>query len=349
MSVDRILVIGLSNIGDAILMSPVVEELHRRFPDAELALLVGERALPLFQDDPRVDQLLCAEEFHGALGRLRMVALVWRLRPGLLIDLRQTMLPLVWKPWRCLRYFRPVPKSVAHTRDRHLWRLKTQLGMWKVESGKWKVDASFPPSTFHLPQSPIWISAQDRAHVEGLLRRWGVPADRPLVVICPGARSHIKRWMADRFAQVADRLIEERRVAVLFSGEPDEGPMIEEILLAMRHRAYSAVGSITIRQLGALMEHAALVITNDSASLHMACAVGAPALAIFGPTDERKYGPTGPQDLVVRRRLFCAPCEQALCRFSHECMRFIPVDEAHDAAVEMLSRRSKPEKSPMHQ
>ena len=321
---QRILVIGLSNIGDAILMSPVIQRLHHRFPEARLTLLVGERAQPLFDQDPRVHELWCSDDFRGPLGRLKLAGRVRALRPDLLIDLRQTLLPLVWKPWRALRYARRPPTTILHKRQQHLWRLACQSG----QSPAGDDGLSWQPS--------LWISTQERDYVAGLLQRWSIQPELPIVIICPGARSHIKRWPAERFAQVADRLIEEQRVEVLFSGEPDEGPIIKEILAAMRQRGHSAVGSVTIRQLGALMEHARLVITNDSASLHMACAVGVPVLAIFGPTDERKYGPTGPQDRVVRRRLFCAPCEQALCRFSHECMRFIPAEEVYAAAVELL-------------
>jgi ADP-heptose:LPS heptosyltransferase len=64
--------------------------------------------------------------------------------------------------------------------------------------------------------------------------------------------------------------------------------------------------------------------------------VAVPTLAIFGPTDEAKYGPTAPRRRTVRRGLFCAPCEQALCRFSHECMRFIGAEEVYSAAAELL-------------
>ena len=63
-------------------------------------------------------------------------------------------------------------------------------------------------------------------------------------------------------------------------------------------------------------------------------------MAIFGPTDFQKYGPTGPNDRVIRRRLFCAPCEQALCRYSHECMRFVPVEEVYEAAKEILNKEA---------
>ena len=104
----------------------------------------------------------------------------------------------------------------------------------------------------------------------------------------------------------------------------------------MRHHAHNAVGSTTIQQLAALMQRARLVITNDSASLHLACAAGAPVLALFGPTDPRKYGPTGARDEVIQRRLFCVPCEHALCRFHHECMRFISAEEVCSTAKRML-------------
>ena len=84
------------------------------------------------------------------------------------------------------------------------------------------------------------------------------------------------------------------------------------------------------------MQRAQLVITNDSASLHLASTLDVPTVAIFGPTDEAKYGPTSRARRVIRRRLFCAPCEQALCRFHHECMRFISPDEVYEAARGLL-------------
>jgi lipopolysaccharide heptosyltransferase II len=169
------------------------------------------------------------------------------------------------------------------------------------------------------------------------MKRWAIDASKRLVVLCPGARSHIKRWDGGRFAQVADRLIAEHGVEVVFSGEPDEGELINEIRAQMTHRAHTAVGSTTLTQTAVLMQRSALVLTNDSASLHLACAVGAPVLALFGPTDEHKYGPTGSRDRVLRRRLVCAPCEQALCRFHHECMRFLSAEEVYVTASQLLN------------
>ena len=323
----RILVVGLSNIGDAVLMSPVIEHLHDAFPQAHLTLLTGERAQSLFVNDPRVQRLVCFDEFEGIVGRLQLIHFLWTLHPDLLVDLRHTVLPLLWKPWRGLRYFWPLPNQVAHMQQRHLTRLFRQAGSL-TGAGTAMLDG-------HVT---IWIDHTDRTAIDRLLTRWQCDPTRSLVVICPGARSHIKRWYPDRFAHLADRLIDDAHAEVILTGEPDERPIVDDVLGAMRHResVHSAVGLTMIRQLGALMQRARLVITNDSASLHLACAVGTPVLALFGPTDPRKYGPTGTQDRVIQRRLFCVPCEQSLCRFHHECMRFISVDEVYEAAQQIL-------------
>ncbi len=326
--VQRIVVIGLSNVGDAVLMSPVVQRLHARYPDAVMTLFIGELACAVFEHDPLVHELQCLDDFHGGLGKLRLLLAIRRLRPDVLIDLRSTMLPLCWRPWRAWRYFAPVPSSIRHMRDRHLWRLSRQ------DPDSSRQDAE--------PGSLLAISPDEESRVDRMMERWNLRPGKRLVVICPGTRSHIKRWYPDRFAAIADRLIKTMDAEIVFTGEPDEAPIVQEILKSMDHVAHNATSCTTIAQLGSLMQRAELVITNDSASLHIACAMGTPVLALFGPTDPIKYGPTGQGDRAIQRRLFCVPCEAALCRFSHECMRYIPVDEVYQAACRILGAPAAP-------
>ena len=80
-----------------------------------------------------------------------------------------------------------------------------------------------------------------------------------------------------------------------------------------------------------------LLITNDSAPLHVGCAVGTDVLAIFGPTDPAKYGPRGRNDRVIRKEMDCSPCEVAQCKSRHECMKAVTVEEVYRAAREMLT------------
>ncbi len=325
-AVNRIVIIGPSNIGDAILASDVIASVRRRYPEAHLTLVVGERAYALFAGDPRIQTLVDADAFDPFFGRLKLAFDLWRYQPHVVVDLRHTLYPLFLKPLVMWRYLLQPPKSLVHVHDRHLWKLRAQAP---------EVAAQAPPGG-----SALWISPKDTAQVDQLWRRWGLTAARPLVVICPGARSHIKRWMAEGFARVADRLMTESRAHVVFSGEPAEEGVVEEVLGLMREPAHSAVGLTTIRQAAVLIQRAALVITNDSASLHLASAFRVPTVAVFGPTDADRYGPTSPRHRTIRRQLFCAPCGQALCRFSHECMRFIEADEVYEAARQLLEVRS---------
>ena len=322
----RLLIIGPSNIGDGILMSGVVARLHARYPASHLTLVVGARAKTLFVDDPRVHALVDTDQFDSPLGRAKLAWALQRYRPHVIVDLRHTLYPLLLKPLSLWRYLRRPPAALAHMRERHQWLLDAQAGVGAGDNG----------------EAPgLWLGPRDEAHVEALWRRWKLEGGDAVVVICPGARSHIKRWTPDGFARVADRLIAEWSVRVVLSGEPEEKPVIDEVLGLMHGRAHNAVGLVTIRQLAGVMRRSRLVITNDSASLHLASAVGTPTVAIFGPTDAAKYGPTVNPSRTVRRRLFCAPCERALCRFNHECMRFIGPDEVFDAANDLLKQGTR--------
>lgn len=297
----------------------MIAAVRRNYPEGHLTLVVGERATALFADDPRIQTLVNADRYKRPLARLTLAWALWRYQPHVVVDLRHTLYPFLLKPWRVWRYLRQPPKHVAHMRDRHRWKLRMQA----------------PEADDRERPMPLWFSDQDLAHVEALWRRWDLARQPRIALIAPGTRSHIKRWTSEGFAALADGLID-AGIHVVFSGEPDEEGIVEEISGLMRGRAHSLVGMVTIRQLGLVMQRVQLAVTNDSGALHLASAVGTPTVAIFGPTDAAKYGPTAAASHTIRRRLFCAPCEAPTCRFNHECMRFIHPDQVMEAALALV-------------
>lgn len=327
-SAKKVLVIGPSNIGDAILISGVVGCLRQLLPQAHLTLAVGERAQALFAEDTRIQALIDLSHFESGFDRLKLLFEFQRYWPHIVVDLRDTLYPFLLKPHLAFRYLARPPQAIAHMRSRHLWKLKKQL------------PGRFRAALEDQPAPVFWFSAKDKMQIDTLYRRWNLNPARRLVVICPGARSHIKRWTAEGFAHLADALITEGNAEIVFSGEAEERSIIDETLGFMHNRAHTTVGLTTIRQLGVLMQRAGLVVTNDSASLHLASAVNTPTIAIFGPTDADKYGPTAARNRIIRRQLFCSPCEQALCAFNHECMRFIRPEEVLRAAKSLLKNAS---------
>ena len=309
----KILVITLSNLGDTLLSYPALTALWTAYPQAEFHVLASPRNKELFIVNPRVKRVWVWDKQAGLWRQTLMVLDLVFERFNWVVDFRNTLIPLLM-PWarRAPVFSRPRPGS-RHRVDVHL-ELVTRLGVRPYEA------------RIRLP-----FDQREERKVE----QW-LESGRSPVVMVPGARSHLKRWGAEKFAEVADRLIERDNAQVLLAGEEAERPIADQVIAAMRHKATDLVGKTTVRQLADLMSHAKLVVTNDNACLHMASMAGAPTVAVFGPTDERKYGPRAPGSAVVRRTLVCAPCELALCPYTHGCMRWITADEVYAAAAKVL-------------
>lgn len=314
---SRILLISLSNIGDAVLTTPVLEALHRQWPSAQITVLVGPRAVALFERDPRVARVRPYQGVRSVGSFVRWVLALRRERFDLVVDLRHSLLPLA------LGARRRTPllprRDGGHRTTAHLAVIQ-RLGV--------PVEGAAPR---------VWVAPEDEVVVADWLAV--APSEQPLLVVAPGSRSHLKRWPAERFAGVCDALIAGQGARVVVVGDGEDAPIAQSLIRAMRHPALDLAGRTTLRQLAALVRRARLVLTNDNAVLHLAGAMATPVVAVFGPTDPVKYGPTGPGDAVVRLGLVCSPCERALCPYGHECLQWLPAREVLAAARAVLKGR----------
>lgn len=314
--VKRILVITLSNIGDIILTTPVIRTLSREFPDSRIDVVVGPSGREIFDKDPRIFKLIIYDKHMSIAGKRRLQLKLKRLRYDLVVDLRNTVLPLLLAPKYRTSPIQSFPRSMLHKRERHLHRLHS-FGIDDLSE-----------------KSYIYISGDDEKYADNLIKANAISG--PMVIVNPGAKSHIKRWTVEGFAQVCDRLFDECGAAIVFTGLGEDKDIALAVMRKMKNRCCNFVDKTNIRQLAALLKRSSLLITNDSAPLHLGCAVGAKVLAIFGPTDPKKYGPTGEFDTVVSKKLHCSPCEVAACKYGHECMKLISADEVFDAAKIMI-------------
>ena len=308
---QKILVISLSNLGDAILTYPAIAALCAAYPGAQLHVLASPRTKDLFQNDPRFSKVWLWEK-KAALRQISLVGRLFLERYQRVVDFRNTLIPLFLLGARRTPMVRRFLNRHMHRIDLHL-KLLERIGVFPDEAGP-------------LPYRPM---------EEQEVAQWIKP-DLRCVVMAPGARSHLKRWSSQRFAELADRLSAQQAAQVILVGGPEDRPIAQTILAAMQQPALDLTGKTSLPQLVALLKRAQLVVTNDSACLHAAQAMGAPTLALFGPTEEKKYGPRLANSMVVRRRLVCAPCEKALCQYNHECMTGLETQEVYDAAVRVL-------------
>ncbi len=317
----KILVIELSNLGDAILTYPTLQGLWEAYPGAEFHVVAGPYTWPLFHGDERVHRVWIWDKKAPFWRQLMLIGKLARQRFNLVVDFRRSLIPLFLIGAKRAPILRHSFAKSSHKVEQHLSLLDA-------------IRLPRPTKPARLPYDP-----EDKETV----RQWIRP-DQRHVVLAPGAKSHLKRWVPERFAEVADRLIEQENVQVLLIGGTEDRPVAEQVHRMMKQPATDLTGRTTLRQLAALLAQTQLVITNDSACLHAAEAMGVPTVAIFGPTDEKKYGPRNPRSAVVRLSLVCAPCELALCPYGHECMNFLQAHDIHSAAVKIL-RAGHPERS----
>jgi ADP-heptose:LPS heptosyltransferase len=131
-----------------------------------------------------------------------------------------------------------------------------------------------------------------------------------LVVIHPGTGGPAKLWTAERWAAVADALAARGDIRLLLTGGPGEEALVAAVRAGMRAPAPSLAGQTSLGQLAALLRRADLVLGVDSGPLHLAAAQGTPTVHLYGPGDERRFGPWGDpaRHAVLRTALWCSPC-----------------------------------------
>lgn len=182
----------------------------------------------------------------------------------------------------------------------------------------------------------LTLTEADRTAAAAWLAERGIGS--AFVALAPGSIWATKRWPG--FADLAARL--DRPVVVL--GSAADAPLADAVAAAAPGRAHSAAGALSLRASAALIERAAVLVTNDSAPLHLATGVGTPVVAVFGPTAPvQGFGPMGRRSAVVQEvGLWCRPCSPhgpQACPFGHHaCMRRIEVDRVLAATGAALAK-----------
>ena len=174
------------------------------------------------------------------------------------------------------------------------------------------------------PSVSLSLTDADQATADAWLRERKITG--PFVAVAPGSIWGTKRWPG--YAELVARLPQ----PVVVLGSAADSALAEEVAAAGAGRAHAAAGALSLRQSAAIIARAALLVTNDSAPLHLATGVGTPVVAVFGPTTPAQgFGPVGPGSRVVQEKgLWCRPCSPhgpATCPLGHHaCMQGIGVD-----------------------
>lgn len=314
----HILFVTATRIGDAVLSTGLLSTLVERHPQARLTIAAGPVAAPLFEAVPGLERLIVVSKERWRLHWLRLYAAVAARHWDQVVDLRGSA--LAWLLRATER--RVMTKGTA---NEHKVR---QLG---------RVLALDPP-----PPPRLWTTPAHERAAEAL-----IPAGGPVLAIGPAANWRGKQWRAERFAELARRLIEPdgplsgARVAVFAAAH--ERAQAEPLLAAIPPaRAIDLVGRTGLLTAAAALRRCALFVGNDTGLMHIAAAVGTPTLGLFGPSPVAQYAPWGRCAAVVetaqpRLSMFPPGFDH---RTTDTLMDSLSV-EAAEAAAQQLWRRAE--------
>ena len=307
----KILVVTLSNLGDVVLTLPVIQSLLKKYPEAALDVVVGASGKIVFENDPRIKHVTVYDKKMSWPEKRQFLARVRVEHYDILIDLRHSLLGLLGGAKRRNSYLLKLSRR-GHRGLKHLASLRGIAPVYEGESFLEGITAKDMPP---LPEGR-------------------------LVVAAVGSKSDTKKWPAEKYTSLLRRLMRERGCSVVLVGDVKDKDDAAAVHAALGGNAVDLTGRTNFSSLARVIRTANLVVTNDSAPLHVADAMGVPVLAIFGPSDPEKYGPRGTGSLVVSKKLFCQPCESAQCRYKLECLKELDVPEIYVKAVRLLEGRS---------
>jgi len=345
-SIKRVVVRGTNWVGDSVMTVPALRALRRVLPHAHITLVLRPGTKGIFSEAGFIDDVLVYDRNgpFSVLGQVRE----WKRRQFDLAVLFQNAFEAALIP-----FLAGVPLRLGYATESRQALLTHPLPLPDWRAAKHEVfyylylitaleQMLFGRSDVceSEPDASIQISESRKAEAAELLRAYGVSEAESVVAICPGSiNSRAKRWPAERFAALADRLIESRR-KVLLIGSKDELDVSQDVVRRMQNHPVVLTGKTSLDQITAVLDRADLIVTNDTGPAHIGAALGRPTIVIFGPTNPLTTRPFAPDAEVLRHPPDCAPCMLRDCPIDHRCMTAITVDEVFEHSHALLKRGS---------
>lgn len=353
---EGLLIVRPDHLGDALLSTPAIQALKRSHPALSIHVLCGEWAAAVLAAYAEIDYVQTLP-FPGFQRASSSALWPWRLAIETARRLRKIgyasaiiMRPDHW--WGALvTQLAGIPQRIGYDR-KNVAPFLTSAMEYKhghaVEQNlrlisPWIGDVNAAHAKLEYP-----VQASAREYVSALIESWQVDVGKPIVCIHPGSGAASKLWRADKWAQVGNQIAAEFGALIVFTGTRSEAALIAEITAGMAAEAVRIAGETSVGQLAALYARARAVLGPDSGALHLAAAVAAPTVALFGPADPLEFAPWGDRrrHAVVTTEIGCRPCRILDWRNDnlayHPCVRDITVQQVLKATRRVLKSGHQP-------
>ncbi|HEU4616583.1 MAG TPA: glycosyltransferase family 9 protein [Gammaproteobacteria bacterium] len=345
----RVLVVRADNIGDVVMTGPALRALKRSLPGASLTLLAspaGAMAAPLL---PWVDDTIAWrvlwQELHGRradpASERRLIATLQARR----FDAAIVLTSFSQNPHAaaCVAWFAGIPLRAGASRERG--SLLTHA-LPKGDLARHQVDRNLDlvrTLGFPCDDDALEVRVPDgaRCGAAALLAARGVPPGQPYLLVNPWASIEARTYDGGRLARAAKLVSAAAGLPIIVTGHQRDAARTALLAERMGPAAVDLCGDTSVTELAALVARARLVLTNNTSVMHLAEALGTPAVVVYSGTDlESQWTPRRSPHRLLRKPTSCSPCYAFTCPLDRACLDIEPADVA-DAAIELLGETER--------
>ena len=320
----RILIRSSNWLGDVVMSVPAVRAIKNGRPDAHVTVLTPANLAPIWKLVPEVDEIISLKNkslFHA----VRLIEKQRAFDVGVMLP---NSLRVALEMW-----LSDVPRRVGYRGHFRAW-LVNQIVRDRRKRGPLEHQ-----SLRYLRMAHELGAETDERAIANVARDVHVDLASTRLALCPGAEyGPAKRWLPERFAEVATAVAAQRKFNWILFGTAKDAAVGAQIEKALGNSCVNRIGQTTVAQLIDELRKCRLLLTNDTGTMHLAALLGVPVVAIFGSTEPALTGPIGNDHIVLRHHVECSPCFLRECPIDFRCMKAVSVEEARDAVMSILQR-----------
>lgn len=350
--IKKILILGSIGIGNLLLFSPALKIIRKQFPESKIIMVVLKKSFALlYEEETDVDEIyiLDVDETKSIKNKMKALRDLKKFAP----DLTVTTFPGNRFEYNLIPFLTGAKYRVAHK-----YSQKKFSNFSFLQNRRIRVDNSLHDLEQNLNlviplgldinsiEKKIFmhIADEDYEFAEAYLKKQNI-SENKVIGIHPGSSKErgmdYKRWPAEYFAELCDRLYVDSGYVTLIFGGNDEDLLKRKVYESMTNKPV-LVEQLSLKKTAALISKCNKFITNDSGLMHMAVAVGVPAFALFGPSDPGRTAPFGDKHKVIRLGIHCSPCWSiknlgvgwVKCIYKNNlCMKNLTVDYVYNSIL----------------
>ncbi len=319
-------------LGDAVMGTPILEDLKKAFPESSLTVLCHNAIQVLLTSNPHIDDFIVFSsdkkrqlneknriyamlkhgEFDTGILLTRSFSSAWWFFKG---DVKRR---IGFKD-HCRALLLTDPIKVPENEE-----YEHQVITYKKLLEPLGVPTSNTSPKLYVTEDEVALSRQ-------MLADFDILPEHRLIGINPGAAfGSAKCWPQERFKELTARLTVDPNTRIIYFGDTVSKPLVDAITTNFGKNVVNLAGKTSLRSFTTLLSVCNLLVTNDSGPMHVAAALSTPLVAIFGSTNEVKTGPYG-GGTVIHKHTLCSPCYKRTCPIDFRCMTSISVDEVFSA------------------